>query len=222
MEEELGRIATTLENIEGYLKMMAVRPESLKKLESRVEKAVEVKTETEETVAKFEETTVEVTEEVNSVEVSPESLQEGIRVVVKSENAKNGVVGTIVKKSRAWVRIIVETGNKAYTKGESLAARPAEVEILTDAGENATGVEAADTPNEIPVSYEQSTEDSHAGNVRFDRGKYTGRSIHEIYTDEGEHGIKFLKYISKSPIYGEEMKESIKTYLSLRGEEIED
>ena len=155
-----------------------------------------------------------------TIETDPEDIQAGIRVLIVTEDAKNGIVGTCVSRNIAWAKVSVEEGNGTYEKGETLAIRPKFCKILAG-DENPTKEQLEEVAVETPEVYVQPPEADHPGNLRFDKGSYVGQTVHEIFEDRGDMAMTFFKFALKSPLYAKETyNKPIIDYCKLRGVEI--
>ncbi len=218
----------SMKNIEGLLGRFLSRPDSLEMLEkakavvsvkeavSENAKASTIPSATPSSTAK--ESKVSSEEIVYSVkDTDPAAIQPGIRVLLVTEDAKNGVVGTCVSRNIAWAKVSVEVGNDTYDAGQTLAIRPQFCKIL-DGEENPTDEQLEEVAPQIPAIYTQPSDGDHCGNIRFDKGTYVGQTVHEVYEDRGEMAIKFFKFVCKSPVYkGTTYATAVTDYCNLRG-----
>ena len=218
----------SIRNIESLLGRFLSRPDSLEMLEKSkslvaVKEAVSKNTKankspsaTPSSTAKESKTS---TEEIvyQTKETDPASIQAGIRVLLVTEDAKNGIVGTCVSRNIAWAKVSVEVGNDTYDKGQTVAIRPQFCKILADE-ENPTDEQLEEVVDETPKVYVQTTDGDHCGNVRFDKGTYVGHTVHEVFQDRGDMAIKFFKFVLKSQVYSVTVYEKAVTdYCILRG-----
>ncbi len=218
----------SMKNIEGLLGRFLTRPDSLEMLE-QAKKIVSIKEEIGGQAKKSKsaagagkkgaEISSSKSEELihETIETDPEDIQAGIRVLIVTEDAKNGIVGTCVSRNIAWAKVSVEEGNGTYEKGETLAIRPKFCKILAG-DENPTKEQLEEVAVEIPEVYAQPPEADHPGNLRFDKGSYVGQTVHEIFEDRGDMAITFFKFALKSPLYAKETyNQPILDYCKLRG-----
>jgi hypothetical protein len=213
----------SIKNMENLLGRFLSRPDSLEMLEKAkavvsVKEAVSSdakvkKSSSASTVAQTSKT--QPTYETK--ETDPADIQAGIRVLIVTDDAKDGVVGTCVSRNVAWAKVSVEVGNDTYDKGETLAIRPQSCKILVGE-ENPTDEQLEEVASEIPEIYSQPSDGDHPGNSRFDKGTYVGQTVHEVFEDRGDMAIKFFKFVSKSPVYkGTEYAKAVVEYCKLRG-----
>ena len=224
-------LEVTMKNVEGLLGRFLTRPDSLEMLE-QAKKIVSIKEEIGGQAKKSKsaagagkkgaEISNSKSEELihETIETDPEDIQAGIRVLIVTEDAKNGIVGTCVSRKIAWAKVSVEEGNGTYEKGETLAIRPKFCKILAG-DENPTKEQLEEVAVEIPEVYVQPPEADHPGNLRFDKGSYVGQTVHEIFEDRGDMAITFFKFALKSPLYAKETyNQPILDYCKLRGVEL--
>ena len=224
-------LEVTMKNVEGLLGRFLTRPDSLEMLE-QAKKIVSIKEEIGGQAKKSKsaagagkkgaEISNSKSEELihETIETDPEDIQAGIRVLIVTEDAKNGIVGTCVSRNIAWAKVSVEEGNGTYEKGETLAIRPKFCKILAG-DENPTKEQLEEVAVEIPEVYVQPPEADHPGNLRFDKGSYVGQTVHEIFEDRGDMAITFFKFALKSPLYAKETyNQPILDYCKLRGVEL--
>lgn len=218
----------SIRNIENLLGRFLSRPDSLEMLEKSkslvaVKEAVSKNTKANKSPSATPSSTAEEsktsTEEIvyQTKETDPAAIQAGIRVLLVTEDAKNGIVGTCVSRNIAWAKVAVDVGNDTYDKGQTVAIRPQFCKILAD-DENPTDEQLEEVADEIPAIYSQPSDGDHCGNVRFDKGTYVGHTVHEVFQDRGEMAIKFFKFVLKSQVYnGSVYEKAVKDYCKLRG-----
>tara|TARA_B100002019_G_scaffold281145_1_gene284887 strand:- start:1122 stop:1856 length:735 start_codon:yes stop_codon:yes gene_type:complete len=218
----------TMKNIEGILGRFLARPDSLEMLQEAksivsIKEEIEVQSQKSKSgpgarkkLAKISATKAE--ELVHeTVDTDPEDIQAGIRVLIASGDAKDGIVGTCVSRNIAWAKVLVEKGNGTYDKGETLAIRPKFCKILAG-DENPTKEQLEEAAVELPTVYIQPSDPEHPGNLRFDKGTYVGQTVHEIYEDRGEMAVKFFKFAINSNIYKNTAHgKAVLDYCKLRG-----
>lgn len=218
----------SIRNIENLLGRFLSRPDSLEMLEKSkslvaVKEAVSKNTKANKSPSATPSSTAEEsktsTEEIvyQTKETDPAAIQAGIRVLLVTEDAKNGIVGTCVSRNIAWAKVAVDVGNDTYDKGQTVAIRPQFCKILAD-DENPTDEQLEEVADEIPAIYSQPSDGDHCGNVRFDKGTYVGHTVHEVFQDRGDMAPKFFKFVLNSQVYaGTVYAKAVTDYCKLRG-----
>jgi len=210
-----------LKNVESLLGRFLSRPDSLAMLE-KAKSVVAVKEKVSESAKASKalsgtptSTAKETVHETK--ETDPAAIQAGIRVLIVTDDAKDGIVGTCVSRNVSWAKVAVEIGNGTHNKGETIAIRPQFCKILVGE-ENPTDEQLEEAASNIPEIYSQPKDSDHPGNSRFDKGTYVGQTVHEVFVDRGDMAIKFFKFVSKSPVYKDTVyAKAVVLYCKLRG-----
>ena len=222
------RIADALERIADSLEVMAKRPGFLKTVESRIEKAIDANDSVvDDVVEKVAAEKPIFKEDVEKAQASAKAskkndgLEVGLRVKIESDTVNNDCVGTIAElRGPSWVVVAVEKGNDHKTKGETLSVRRGECVVLKGEGNAKTATEVIEEPELAPETPElvvNPDDASHPGNYIIETGGYTGRKVHDVYSEEGG-GKKVVHFMAfKGPAKYEDRAKVLREYLTLYG-----
>ncbi len=222
------RIADALERIADSLEVMAKRPGFLKTVESRIEKALDVNDSVvDDIVEKVAAEKPIFKEDVEKAQASAKAskkndgLEIGLRVKIESDGVNNGCVGTIAElRGPGWVVVVVEKGNDHKSKDETLSVRRGECVVLKGEGNAKTATEVIEEPELAPETPElivDGDDVNHPGNYIIETGGYTGRKVHDVYSEEGG-GQKVVHFMAfKGPSKYEERAKVLRAYLALYG-----
>lgn len=223
-DNDISRIAEALESISTSLGVLVSRPLPMRKIEERLEKAVEVHDQVSDiVVAEVGEESATKAITKKEAKTTDGEIAEGVRVIIESESVNNGCIGTIVSKTSAWITVTVEEGNDQKKKGESISVRKSECKVLAGEENVATVSEDTEVIEEEEVDAPTTTEfivdendTEHPGNFRFDRGAKAGQTVHIVYS-EGDSGVTFVLYAAFKQKHNDHWTKPCQDYLALHG-----
>lgn len=223
-DNDISRIADALESISTSLGVLVSRPLPMRKIEERLEKAVEVHDSVSDiVVAEAGKESATKAEKKTDVKTTDGEVAEGVRVIIESDTVNNGCIGTIVATAKAWITVTVEEGNGQKKKGENISVRKNECKVLAGDENVATVSEDTEVIEEeeidAPATKEFIVDESdteHPGNFRFDRGAKAGQTVHTVYS-ESDSGVTFVLYAAFKQKHNEHWMKPCQDYLALHG-----
>ena len=220
-EDLLVRMTVALERCAGALETLVGKPAWVKAAENRLGQVNEIR-ETAVELSSVQETTnepepapkvetVEEPKEAPSAEPStpPSGIDVGmrVRVVVPDDPRKDGLTGTIVKRTNAWAQLQTEDG--------VVPVRPKDCVVLEGEDENPPAELVTEVVEE-PV-FEPSDDASAAENFTIAGGVHDGKTLHVLY-NESPSGKAFVVWLAKNGVKGPETTTAAQDYLKSIGQ----
>lgn len=209
-DTDIDRLFGYLERIVVALETEAHKPAFVKTAEKRLESAEKILEEAIEVEVKDTNENKTVETKVTNEEVDSSPIVIGVRVKVSSSDSrKDGIIGTIVKRTKAWVQ--VETDD-----GKSVPVRPKECVLITIPS-NSPPEEMLPEPVEDTEEFLPSDDTTAAENFVISGGIHNKKTIHTVF-NESPRGKQFIIWLAKRGAKGPELTDASRKYLDQRGE----
>ena len=240
IENDLTRIADSLEQLVVVLGSGSVKPPFDTEAEERLEVADKVRKEAlaeeipqptaeQSTENKKEATTEEKPAWVEAAEaIVPQAPKKekakaaansgeidiGSYVRVQSDDDKLGLEGTITGGQKAWLTLTIEVGNASFKAGTSCPVRRSTLVLAKHAEQ------VEETP---VVVVEEAAEDfvpsqnleAPENFILPGSGKHSGKTLNTIF-NEGAKGVNYLTWLAVNGLMGEEVTEKVQKFLHVR------
>ena len=209
-DTDIDRLFGYLERIVVALETEAHKPAFVKTAEKRLESAEKILEEAIEAEVKDTNENKTVEAKPTNEEVDSSSIVIGVRVKVSStDSRKDGVVGTIVKETKAWLQ--VETDD-----GKSIPVRRKECVLITTPS-NSPPEEMLPEPVESTEDFAPSDDITAPENFVISGGIHNNKTVHTVF-NESPRGKQFIIWLAKRGAKGPELTDAARKYLEQRGE----
>ncbi|MBK38279.1 MAG: hypothetical protein CMB45_05550 [Euryarchaeota archaeon] len=218
-EDILVRMTVALERCADALDTIAGKPAWVKVAEERLSEVNEMRKTAVEAVVELEAKrtnenptpTPAPVVESNDDSLPPSGIDVGMRVRVSCDDdpRKDGLVGTIVKRTNAWATLKADDG-------KTTPVRPKDCILLEGETENPPEELVVEEVVEEPV-FEPSDDATAPENYVIEGGVHNGKTLHILY-NESPRGKQFVKWLAKSEVKGQETTSAAQAYLKSQGE----